>query len=1122
MAEGETVKPETQEEKDCFQVIRDLDYVGGNVSGSTTSKKYMRNEIWSLISSQGAPSWYITLSPADINHPICLYFADTDEKFSPTIKAHDDRKKLIGKNPVAGARFFHFMIELFIKHVLGVDTDHPGVYGNTSAYYGTVEQQGRLTLHLHILLWIWGCLSPQEIRRHIMDPTLDFQRRLVEYLESTHVGEFLTGRQEEVLSNVAKASEANDYSDPTLTLPDKPPKCCKLNCGECGKCKTLISWWSKFETVFDDILSKSDIHRCSTNRNKDGTKNKNRAYTGCIDNKHGNCKARFPRNLYEQTEVDPGTGALNIKKREAMINTVTPILTYLFRSNTDVTSLKSGTGLKAVILYVTDYITKMSLKTHVIFDTVHALFQMNSEMIGGSDSRKEKARRLMTKIVNSLSAKLEIGSPMACMYLLGNPDHYTNMRFALFFWQGYLQKVRKAWSNESNDTEERPEKVKLLKRNGCIVGLSPVHDYIYRPIELSNLNLYDWVGRCKREKLPKDTGDTCESNNGGDGLPDENTAKNENPDPDASQISNTSWLEKDTDSIHELDGKFETITLEDDRNVETPEKGLFTFLDFHPLHKTHGTRCVAEEKALIPNFVGATLPRCDQGDREYYSSAMMTLFKPWRSGLDLKSVEQSWDDVFLSHAFTDRQNELMANLNIKYECLDARDDFHAQFRQKSAVLPSWIDGDQLQQWTKDADDDDCGVPSQYEDNFDPELGIVGKKENKRRQDMSVMRGIMTETGWTEADLDTSLAAGLSTLIMPDKIQSGSKWKLDVQKKRQELLDLRAEHVPSTGMISTTVNAHGKPNQVKIVDKSYLERTSTHHSIDNQLLINNVVQDYELNCEQERAFRIVTNHASVPSEQLKMYIGGMGGTGKSQVLKALVHFFKSLNQSYRFVIVAPTGSAAALLAGSTYHSFFAFDERSDDMTSNVRLAQVKTRLHGVDYMFFDEVSMLSCRDLYRICARLAKVLNEMEVPFGGLNMIFAGDFGQLPPVIGQEHASLYSHTVGSTGSHADQEAAIGKALWHQITTVVILQQNMRQQVQSHRDMQLRQALGNMCYKYCMPEDLVFLRSLVSSHAPGRASVKQKEFQDISIITALNVHKDEINCLGSFNFFEVCER
>ena len=43
---------------------------------------------------------------------------------------------------------------MFIKHVLGVDSDHNGVFGPTNAHYGTVEQQGRLTLHLHLLLWI--------------------------------------------------------------------------------------------------------------------------------------------------------------------------------------------------------------------------------------------------------------------------------------------------------------------------------------------------------------------------------------------------------------------------------------------------------------------------------------------------------------------------------------------------------------------------------------------------------------------------------------------------------------------------------------------------------------------------------------------------------------------------------------------------------------------------------------------------------------------------------------------------------------------------------------------------------------------------------------------------------
>jgi len=50
------------------------------------SEKYMRNEIWSLISYFGAPSWFITFSPADNMHPISLYFADTQERFSPELR----------------------------------------------------------------------------------------------------------------------------------------------------------------------------------------------------------------------------------------------------------------------------------------------------------------------------------------------------------------------------------------------------------------------------------------------------------------------------------------------------------------------------------------------------------------------------------------------------------------------------------------------------------------------------------------------------------------------------------------------------------------------------------------------------------------------------------------------------------------------------------------------------------------------------------------------------------------------------------------------------------------------------------------------------------------------------
>jgi hypothetical protein len=139
------------------------------------------------------------------------------------------------------------------------------------------------------------------------------------------------------------------------------------------------------------------------------------------------------------------------------------------------------------------------------------------------------------------------------------------------------------------------------------------------------------------------------------------------------------------------------------------------------------------------------------------------------------------------------------------------------------------------------------------------------------------------------------------------------------------------------------------------------------------------------------------------------------------------------------------------------------------------------------------------------------------------MIFAGDFAQLPPVIGQQNSALYSRTVGRNAtSLRDQEAAIGKALWHQVTTVVVLRTNMRQRTQSTEDTLFRQALANMRYKACTPGDIAFLKTRISSGLPGRPSVNEKRFRNVSIITSLNTLKDEINRLGSLRFAHESEQ
>src|SRR5882762_5354461 len=145
------------------------------------------------------------------------------------------------------------------------------------------------------------------------------------------------------------------------------------------------------------------------------------------------------------------------------------------------------------------------------------------------------------------------------------------------------------------------------------------------------------------------------------------------------------------------------------------------------------------------------------------------------------------------------------------------------------------------------------------------------------------------------------------------------------------------------------------------------------------------------------------------------------------------------------------------------------------------------------------------------------MNEFELPYGGMNMIFSGDFAQLPPVFG---SPLYSGTVGTQlMSHMTvqgQEAAIGKALWHQVTTVVILRENMRQKTQSVEDAKLRTALENMRYAACTPEDIKFLKSRIAGRCPEQPKLSTKELRNVSIITALNAQKDRINELGSVRF------
>ncbi|KZP10045.1 hypothetical protein FIBSPDRAFT_685621, partial [Athelia psychrophila] len=211
-----------------------------------------------------------------------------------------------------------------------------------------------------MVLWIKSVLAPQDVREKLMSGDGDFQRRMVEYLEGAHQGEFIGENHDVVKDRVQESSSLPGYEDPTQTMPEMAPPACDISdCTGCVTCDALKGWWVRFKDVVNDILLKSNMHKCKKTCNVNGR----------LD-----CKARFPRDTFPHTLLDEATGALTMKKGEERMNTFNYVLTYLLRCNSDVTSLLSGAAMKAVVAYVTEYVTKTGLKTYHVFDIIRSVF----------------------------------------------------------------------------------------------------------------------------------------------------------------------------------------------------------------------------------------------------------------------------------------------------------------------------------------------------------------------------------------------------------------------------------------------------------------------------------------------------------------------------------------------------------------------------------------------------------------------------------------------------------------------------------------------------------------------------------------------------------------------------
>ena len=228
-----------------------------------------------------------------------------------------------------------------------------------------------------------------------------------------------------------------------------------------------------------------------------------------------------------------------------------------------------------------------------------------------------------------------------------------------------------------------------------------VHDYVYRPEIYGDKTLYEWVQMATRVKRSSRShkADVAESSEDELNLVGQSLPQSSKSVMDQHSLArNDSDAETDDLNLQEGDSDIEDDSsvsntetdTEEEEVVADPENGD-EFLEDHPLYGTHLVHFDERKHDIVPNFVGGSLPRRDRGDREYYCMTMLTLFKPWRTGKDLKKEKYSWDETYTAHKFTEHQVQLMDNFNVRYECNDARDDFSTQQKKgQSGMFPQWM------------------------------------------------------------------------------------------------------------------------------------------------------------------------------------------------------------------------------------------------------------------------------------------------------------------------------------------------------------------------------------------------------------------------------------------------
>ena len=130
----------------------------------------------------------------------------------------------------------------------------------------------------------------------------------------------------------------------------------------------------------------------------------------------------------------------------------------------------------------------------------------------------------------------------------------------------------------------------------------------------------------------------------------------------------------------------------------------------------------------------------------------------------------------------------------------------------------------------------------------------------------------------------------------------------------------------------------------------------------------------------------------------VFLTGSAGSGKTYTLNQYIHYLRA--RRVPVAVTASTGIAATHMNGTTIHSWSGIgikDEMTErDLIAIARKPFLADKLKDTAVLIIDEISMLHAKQL-NLVNEVLKHVRKNDTAFGGIQVVVAGDFFQLPPV-----------------------------------------------------------------------------------------------------------------------------